>query len=780
MRRFVLPAILLLILAFAGIGYYLTQQTKSYTENSAFKAVPLHSPLVVEIPSIKNFATKLDGESALVKEMKSVPVFSDLFSEIKSVEDLFLENDVARKIVQNKSALIAYNFAGKEEVGALVAIRLNDRSEKSQIINLVNTHSGVKLTKRVYDGVDVYKWNNNQQEYHLAIKNGIVLFSRFALFVEEGIRQIATENLLDQGQFKKLNETVGGNSNFNIYINHDHFPRLISRTVPRDYRKLVNMFGDFADWTELDVTIDENSLLMGGFSFSNDSNINYLNVFRGQEAGRSDMEEMVSANSSLFINLSLSNLDRFFEDYEEFLKKQGGFYTRETNLKSIEKYGKSNFIKQFSGIADPNFAMVFGNVTKNNPTSNRIFIAAVKSQSEAKDKILKILTNYAKAKDKNLGDLISTYQIQNDRKFEIYDFPFSNFAELLFGQVFSGTSCNTLCFYDNYLLFADSREAMKSYIHDLVLNENLKKDVSYQKFSQQMASKSSFSFFLNFSKGFYLKDHYLNEEVSGMIDAHEESFRKFYALGWQFSSNSGQFLNNLYLQFDPVLKEEPQTVWQSKLEGNVAIKPQMVDNHRDPKNKEVIIQDDQNNLYLINKEGVAVWKVKLPGKIMSEINQVDYYKNGKLQYFFNTKNQLHLIDRNGNNVARFPISLRSPATNGVSVFDYDNNRNYRFFIACENKKVYAYSKEGKLVTGWKFKGTDRNVAYPVKHFRVNNKDYIVCADQYKTYILDRRGNIRVKTNESFEHSKNDVYLIKGGTPVFGNNRQQRRTSSSVF
>ncbi len=765
MRKTIFLVIFVIVVIIGGVGYYFTNQTKSYSENSAFKAVPLNSPLVIEIPSIKNFNAELLKKSPLADELKSINAISSLFHEINSIEKLFAENISAKKVFQSKPAVIAFNFAGKDEIGSLIAVSLNDRSEKTQIISLINGFPGGKLNRRTYDGEDIYKWVSNQEEYHFAIKNGIFLVSRYALFVEGATRQISTDNLLDQKQFENLYSTVGSNSDFNVYINHRKFPRLVQRAIPRNFHKLVSSFGDFADWTELDVTIDETSLLMGGFSFSNDSNVNYLNIFRRQEAGRSGMEDMISANSSFFINLNLSELDLFFEDYEEFLKKQGNFYTRETNLKKIERYSKVSFTKLFAEIADENFAVVFGNVTKNNPTSNRFFIAGVKSQSQARDKLLKTLENYVKANDKSLGDIKSSYQIQNENKFEIYPFPFSNLPELLFGKAFSGVESNYLCFYENYLLFADNLSSLKEYIHDLVLNETIRKDIYYQKFSQQLASKSSFSLYLNFSKGFYLKNHYLSEKFSEVIDNNEESARKFYALGWQFSANSEQFLNNLYLQYDPILKEEPQTIWQSKLEGNVAIKPQLVDNHRDPKNKEVVIQDDKNNLYLINKEGVALWKVQLPGKIMSEIYQVDYYKNGKLQYLFNTKNQLHLMDRNGNNVARFPIKFRSPATNGIAVFDYDNNRNYRFFIACENKKVYAYSKEGKIVSGWKFKGTDRVVKHPVKHFRVSNKDYIVCSDEYKTYILDRRGSVRVKTSNNFEHSQNDVYLVKGGTPA---------------
>lgn len=346
----------------------------------------------------------------------------------------------------------------------------------------------------------------------------------------------------------------------------------------------------------------------------------------------------------------------------------------------------------------------------------------------------------------------------------IYKFPYKNISEVIFGKIFAGVEANYFSFFDNYLIFGQSQAELKRMLGDLVRSETLAKDVNYQKFKQNISSKSNFSFYFNFSKGFHLNKKYLREGLSNIWMDNEQLFRKFNALSWQFSTTSEMILNNVYLKFDPVVKEEPQTIWQTKLDSTILIKPQIVKNHNDPVNKEIIIQDKKNQLYLINKEGVVQWKVPVGGPIISEIHQIDIYRNGKLQYLFNTKNKLYLIDRNGQTVRGFPHTFRSPATNGVSVFDYDNNRKYRFFIAGEDKKLYAYDVNCRFVNGWNQFKTDHEVQSPVKHFRLENKDYIVAYDHFKTYILDRRGNIRVNTNANFEHSANELVLDESAKP----------------
>ncbi|MGQ7867874.1 outer membrane protein assembly factor BamB family protein [Sunxiuqinia sp. sy24] len=765
MRKLIIPILLILVLI-AGAAFILMEsQSKSYNDNSAFRAIPVKTPLIIEVPELDALLDKMDPTSPLVAELQQFRELDAFFADIKELKNQFETNAPFRKVLAGKSALVAFNAEGKNNVGCLFVASLNDRKEKATIhdyFNSLPTAKSGKISSREYDQEQIYQLKTGKTTLNFAFKDGVLLLSRYALFVEEAIRQMTVENLTHNQQLQDLYATVSSNSDFNLYIQHNRLPGLISKLAPRAFRKQLQLFGSFSDWTELDVNIKNTELLLNGFSFSNQNNHNYLSALRGQKPIRSGITKAISANTCLFINLALDDLNTFYINYEEYLKKQGLFYARETQLKKIERYSKVPFQKLFTEIAKNEFALTFGTVTQNDPANNRFFIAEVKGQSLAREKLLPVLENYAKANKKTLSEIQSEYKIQNAHSFSIYEFPFVNLPELLFGEVFSGTESHFLSFYDNYLIFADNSTALKNYLHNLVLSETLENDIQFQKFSEQLASRSTLNSYLNFSKAFYLGNYYLNEEAAQSLTDNEQSIRKFHALSWQFSENSGQFLNNLYLKYDPVLKEEPQTVWQSKLESTVAIKPQLVTNHTDKANKEVIIQDNKNQLYLINKEGVSLWKVQLPGKIMSEIFQIDYYKNGKLQYLFNTKNKLHIIDREGNNVARYPINLRAPATNGVAVFDYDNNRNYRFFVASDNKQIYAYNHEGKLVKGWDFKGTDGLVTNPIKHFRVGAKDYLVCADQYKTYILDRRGNTRVKTAANFEHSGNDLFLVQAG------------------
>lgn len=131
-----------------------------------------------------------------------------------------------------------------------------------------------------------------------------------------------------------------------------------------------------------------------------------------------------------------------------------------------------------------------------------------------------------------------------------------------------------------------------------------------------------------------------------------------------------------------------------------------------------------------------------------------------MQLLFSTENQLHIIDRNGNYVERYPVKLKSPSTTGVSVFDYEKNRDYRLFIPCKNRNIYAYDIKGDLVQGWTFQKSDKTIEIPIEHFKVNTNDYLVFADNYRVYILNRKGEERIRIKNQFIKSANNRFFLE--------------------
>jgi hypothetical protein len=172
-----------------------------------------------------------------------------------------------------------------------------------------------------------------------------------------------------------------------------------------------------------------------------------------------------------------------------------------------------------------------------------------------------------------------------------------------------------------------------------------------------------------------------------------------------------------------------------------------------------LIQDKRTNLYLVSSTGKILWKQSLGEKILGKAYLIDYYKNNKQQILFNTAEKLYLFDKKGRSLKGFPVKFKSNATNGIAVTDFDGNKNYRFYLAFANKTFVSLSRDGKKVEGWKFFKTSEKVTKLTQIFAFKDKDYILFSDSVNIYLLNRKGEQRLKLKKKICLSANNQIVV---------------------
>src|SRR5690606_28333577 len=198
-----------------------------------------------------------------------------------------------------------------------------------------------------------------------------------------------------------------------------------------------------------------------------------------------------------------------------------------------------------------------------------------------------------------------------------------------------------------------------------------------------------------------------------------------------------------------------------QLENNLLSTPQFFTNHV-TKGKDIVVQDVSNKLYLISASGKVLWNKQLDGAILGKIHEVDINKNGRIQLVFTTSKTFYILDRNGKEVAPFPIKFKDEITQPLAVFDYDNKKDYRFVVT-QGANILMYDNKAKIVSGFTFKKAGSKVALAPQHIRLNNKDYIIIAEESgKLNILHRTGKSRVEVGTKIDFGK---------TPFFAENDQ---------
>ncbi len=736
--------------------------------NSKDSFIPYNSALVVQI----NAGVSLPEKVGLAFQSNISDFQKILLYQVASL----LEK---KGFIAPTSRVLALRKEGK---GKIVYLFVGDNSDvlsgKEVFDCLRENMSWRAIIPRKYDQYKIYTLKSGEEEIFCTAEEGKILLSDSELFIEDALKQFEQEaaNEGKPTKFQNITKYFSPRAGVNVFLNTDCFSELLplyiqtNRLFPH-----LNISSCFK-WGALDGELQEEGISLNGFMDYTGLEASYMKTFSGQEPEETNLAGMLPGNASSVMFLNISQLDLYLKNLEEYRRDAGLIgNVRKRKQEYAWAWGKGAEA-ELKELLQGKFALA--NMSFNEATGKNegLIVAEVKSGGLCKNWIEKIVTQRAKQLQQNPGNFYLRYTVDREKTIPYYKSPVEDWAAVYWGYIFEGIPAKYLLVVDNYLVLGSSQKVMGDFIKEYIHGNFIKNTDWFKKAKTKLSAKSNLAYFANVRKMLPYYTYVTKGDWKKYLATHEEELAVFSTLAVQWSNEGEMLYSNLFLSTEEIKQENlPHQVWQTKLEAKVSMKPVPVINHI-TKEQEIFVQDDQQTIYLLNNSGRILWKLKVDGQINSEVYQVDAFKNGKLQYLFSTPDKLYLVDRNGKYVDRFPLAFEAKCERGIALFDYDQNRNYRIFAPLLNQQVSLYDIKGNLIPDWKGVKTDKEIVSRVYHFRVGNKDYIVLADRYRLYILDRKGKERVRVSDVFDLGEGtEIYLThKGGKPLlaFANSNEQ--------
>ena len=466
---------------------------------------------------------------------------------------------------------------------------------------------------------------------------------------------------------------------------------------------------EFSKYIALDVDISQNQIFINGITKASDSPQSIINVFKNTIPQENQLQNITPNNSDGFLSFTFN-----------------AFENLETNL---QNYMKRDSVSNSTALFD-----------------NIVEVGVI--YEENKRAVVLNSLDIISTKDALLAEL---NPLETFRETEIFNFSTPDLFSKTFKPLITFDKATKYCVLDNFFVFADDIELLYNIIANYQNKTTLSEQSYFKDIKEQLNDASSLMMVGNPTILKNILEKNLEEPLTASLTNYNASAIQF-IYDTNFAHVNAVIKQTKIKASENSISEELNI----KLDADLLNSPQFVTNHI-TKEREIIVQDINNNLYLISLKGKILWKKQLDSAILGTIEQIDIYKNSRLQFVFATSRRLYVIDRNGKDVAPFPEKFNDNITQPLSVFDYDKNKNYRLLVT-QAKNILLYDINAKRVNGFTFKSANENIINQPTHIKISSKDYITFKTQNTLYILDRIGNSRITPKTSATFSSEPVFL----------------------
>lgn len=757
-KGYILSLVAIILITLIAYVVWNINKKNSLSGSDKDSFIPYNSAIVIK----KNSQIGLSGDLAKIK-------LSWQQTQHATLLDTAITILIQKNYIDSTSRVQALRVEARDKIATLQVSLNKGIKSQGEIVEILRTaFKDNEQQMRKYDGYRLYTLKRGKDEIYLVLADETILLSDSELYIEDALKQHEAEKEnKEKTTYSNINKYFSASANLNIFLNTGWFTEILPFYL--DIRQISSNLDitQWLKWGALDGEYTDKGLFFNGFIHYVGMEQSYFKTLAGQQPKESTIDAIVPTKAHAFLSLNISNLNAYFSALEQ--------YRYNAELKDKTNNRKQYYTKNLGMDAEPGlkellqgeFAIVTTAYDKIKKEKDGLIIAQLKSGGLCVSLIEKMLSGNARIVNVHPDSYRKTYSIDRDKSFTYYRFPMDDFPAVYWGYIFDSIKSRYVFVVDNYLVFASSEESVKNFLRDYVHRTSIKDTEWYRNIRNGLSAKYNIAYFAEIESALPAYQNATKGTLNDYLLSSESQAGLFSGVGIECSNEDGMLYTTLLLSTEKVLgNERPHILWQTKLDAKMSMKPVPVQNHTTGE-QELFIQDENNTIYLVNDAGRILWKTPVDGKINSEVYQIDILKNGKLQYLFSTATKIYLMDRNGNHVDRFPVTLKAPTTMGISVFDYDKDKNYRIFVPCTDREIYLYGTDGNIVSGWTPAKSDKEIVSKVSFYRIADKDYITFADQYRFYILDRKGNERIRVSAVFDLAANtDTYLTKkNGTPV---------------
>lgn len=545
--KYLVFLILLMVAAIAGY-FFLDDIMGTEGNRDILSFVPEDFVYVIESDRpIKDWQELSKSEAW--QYLKRSDYFADITTSADQLDSLLSNNQLLVRLIKLGDMVISSHMVSPQEYEFVFLVDLKGASKVSKAQALIipifkNLNYEVSVDKLI--GVDILNLYDPEakQTLSLAILDNMLVGSYRKDLLRKAILQSSEPSITDNTDFTLVRDKTSRRGIYNLYLNYsviDQFMKAYSAEIP----EMLEGLEDILSFSGFDFTLDDEQVVLSGYTKQMDSVASFLGVFKDVGQGRVLADEILPPNTAMFTSLGFGEFSDFYEQLTGFYEKVSpeDLEDMEKRKRQTEKLFKINFEEDF-------FSWMEDEVVT-------AIVPANESGSEYWYYAMLHYDDYDLAQEKLTG-VSEQIRKRSPVKFKTVDYmgydiqylELKGFFKLFFKKMFSRIEQPHYAFIGDYVVFSNDTSSLQYLIDGVINDKVLRTDEAFEDFQDRFDSKSNIFTYIN-NEHFYSYIYTtLDAETRRDLVKNKDYLLSFPRMGFQLTPSGDIFKSTFYSEFE--------------------------------------------------------------------------------------------------------------------------------------------------------------------------------------------------------------------------------------
>ena len=601
--------------------------------NDAWNFVPDNAFLVVESSEIQQ--SLFNKKNIDPTQIADIPVFYDALAQLTTIIQSVDNEELAKKFVEKKRITYSLHRENKKNLEYIIYIPSEAFGDGNFLNALTQPDASKrKIYGRTYRGFRINElYNiNSRLLFNFFIHDDFLICSGSKVLLEEVANRITSGVAIERVPFKESRRGTA-----HIYFKSRSL-RDVADILPSQLSpNLIEFFGNITPRNP-DIVFEKQKIpnIVSAYIYSRGTNnIPFLGIFGKQKPQPFTCTGLIPENTAITFRMSFGNKLRFAQDLNNYMRTNEQELLAERD--SVNRLLNAN-LNSFYSILKDEVVMCEMETSADEPSKK---ILLIKSDDLAET--MTLFDDFANASEKISSYFKSKpfpYLNNYVRKIEISQLP-----AMLFGSIFRGFAD---CYYTkkgDYIVLANSEDAMRDYLNNLNTGQTWANSGIYRDFIKKLSPQAQFTAIISPQRVWNNIYYSLPQKWQSTTIKHEARAKAIRFMAVENFVINSTFGTKLLIEKIPQTQREAlinKYFLQDSLTTNAALVtyPNIIKNPLTTAD-EILIQQANNQVLMVSNTAKEINKIDIKQSLTSNyLLPTDYFQNSQLHYLSTTPDNL--------------------------------------------------------------------------------------------------------------------------------------------